>query len=170
MSHTTKIVVQYLSESALRQAVENLSGQWIGQGNHRLYSEHVQGIGFQLSGWRYPCILQKDGSLAMDIFEGRWGNHADIDKLTGEYALCAATEAAQAQGWYCERHGDCVAIHHPDGGIIYVDAFGCVDATSFTGSDCVSACAPIEGAIGTQSERTLKPSFYEARQHIKITE
>lgn len=119
-----------------------------------------------MPGWHYPCILADNGELAFDNYNGAWGNAAALETLSAEYALEAAAAAARVQGWYCERSGSLLTIYHPDGGTITVDAAGAVDASMFTGADCVTACAPIEAALGSRSERTLKAEFYAAKQHI----
>ena len=166
MSHTTKVKVEYLNLDALRAAVEAIGGSWIGHGTHHIFSGNYEGTGFQLPGWHYPCILQDGGTLAYDNYNGAWGSADVLGRLNSEYALQAAEAAARSQGWYCERQGAALSIYHPDGGTITVDAAGAVDASMFLGADCVAACAPIESALGSRSERTLKAEFYSQKQHI----
>jgi hypothetical protein len=164
MSHTTKIKVEFRDKGALSDAVLRMGGKVLGDGQHRLYGGNQVGFGFTLPGWSYPCVLSADGELAYDNYGGSWGSAALLNTLTGEYALQAAYNAAVGQGWYCERLESSIEIHHPDGGVITVTADGAVDASRFLGPDCVTACAPIEGAIGSQSERTLKNEFYMKKQ------
>jgi hypothetical protein len=164
LSHTTKVKVEFLDTDALGAAVIALGGTVLGEGSWRLYQGYEVGFGFRLQGWQYPCVLTGE-ELKFDTYNGRWGNEADLSRLNTEYALSVSMKAAQAQGWYCERSQDSVIIHHPDGGVITVTSQG-VDASQFLGADCVSACAPIEGAIGSQSERTLKNEFYQTKQTI----
>lgn len=168
MSHTTKVKVEFLNLDALRAAVEAIGGVWCGHAVHHIYSGNYEGAGFRLPGWQYPCILQDDGTLAYDNYNGRWGSADVLGQLNAEYALQAAEAAARAQGWYCERAGESLTIYHPEGGTITVDAAGAVDASMFTGADCVTACAPIESALGSRSERVLKAEFYAAKQQVTM--
>ena len=165
MSHTTKIKVEFRDPDSLGAAVLALGGKVLGQGSHHLFGGNVQGFGFQMPSWHYPCILGADGSLSFDTYNGAWGNEADLALLKGEYSLQVAEKAANAQGWMSERRADEVIIYHPDGGIITVSARG-VDASQFLGADCVSACAPIEQAIGSQPERSLKQEYFARNQEI----
>jgi hypothetical protein len=107
-------------------------------------------------------------SLLWDFWQGGFGLVACVgqngDTLVSEYALQAAQEAANQQGWYTERQADSLVIYHPDGGTITVDATGAVDASHFMGQNCLSACAPIESALGSKSEVSLKAEFYQRKQ------
>lgn len=166
MSHTTRVKVEYLNLDALRAAVEAIGGAWVGHGVHGLYSSSETGVAFTLPGWNFPCILKDSGELSYDNYGGQWGSADVLGRLNAEYALQAAEAAARAQGWYCERAGESLTIYHPEGGTITVDAAGAVDASMFTGADCVTACAPIESALGSRSERVLKAEFYAAKQQV----
>lgn len=168
MSHTVKVKVEFKDTGALARAVELMGGAVIGQGQHELYSGSEPGWGFTLPGWQYPLILRADGSLAFDDYHGYWGNVADLDRLKAEYALGAAEVAAQAQGWYCERVSGELMIYHPDGGVLRVNAEGTVDASQFTGPNCVLAAAPIEQALGTAGGHELKPEFYQVKQSLTL--
>jgi hypothetical protein len=167
MSHTTKVQIEFLNLSALRSAVESMGGEWLGEMEVRLYSSREFGTAFKLSGWKFPCCITADG-LKFDNYNGAWGDIRTLDTLKAEYALSVAQSAAEAQGWYTERVNDEVVIHHPDGGVIRVNAAGAVDATQFTGSSCALATAPIEAALGFDSQRTLKAEFYNQTAQVKV--
>jgi hypothetical protein len=195
MSHLTKIKIEIKSLSALEIAARLCGLELRKQSTYKWYGRSVgdyplpEGMTKEQLGHcdyalsipgnhnAYEVGICQNGtsySLLWDFWKGGYGLQdaigKDGSKLITEYTLAAATEAAQAQGWYIERNGDSLAIHHPQGGIITVDASGSVDASAFQGTDCITACAPIEGALGSQSERLLKTSFYETRQSITITE
>jgi hypothetical protein len=155
---------------ALKAAVEAMGGQFLGEGQYKLYSSSEIGLGFRLPGWTYPCICRSDGTLAYDDYNGAWGNVNDLQRLKGAYAIEAARLAAQDLGWYTELHGDELVIHHPDGGTLTVSPNGTVDAACFLGRDCASAAAPIEAALGRKVDTTLKPEYFQERAKITQTD
>jgi hypothetical protein len=169
VSHTTKIKVEFKDKDSLSRAVEAIGGKILGEGNHRLYGGSYEGFGFVLPGWQYPCILGADGALSYDNYGGAWGKADVLDLLKGEYALQVAESVSLAQGWISERCGDAVIIHHPDGGTITVTSAG-VDASQFMGANCVSACSPLELALGSAPERMLKTEYFNRPQEIIIKE
>ena len=193
MSHITKIKIQVKSLEALKSAAARCGlvfrehqkthkwyGQFVGDYASDVAIEqmgrcdHALGIPCNYQAYEVGVCMQADGSytLQWDFWQGGYGLQdcigKDGAKLIAEYGLEAALEAAQAQGWYCERSADAVVIHHPDGGVIIVNAAGEVDASQFTGASCVAACAPIEGALGSQSERSLKNEFYQKKQLLTL--
>lgn len=161
MSHTTRVEVQLRDPAALGAAVLKMGGTVLGQATHRLFSSREEGFGFKLPGWEFPLILRADHTLAFDSYEGSWGNEADIKTLTAKYAIEAARQAAEEQGWYCEDQTDgSLNISHPSGGSMTVQPDGTVDAVGFIGSACDIARV-IEDAIGGNGERSDKPEYYE---------
>jgi len=169
-SHTSTVRIELRDDRALKAAVEALGGQFLGQGQYKLYSSQEAGVGFRLPGWTYPLVSRADGSLAYDDFNGHWGNVADLERLKGAYAIEAARLAAHELGWYTELHGEDLVIHHPDGGTLTVTPDGIVDAACFLGRDCTAAAAPIEAALGKKVDTSLKPEFFMERAKITQTE
>ena len=168
MSHTVTVKVEYRNMNALRAAVEAMGGQWIGEGVHRLFQGPEQGVAFKLKGWRYPCVLRKDGTLAYDDYNGAWGDPEDLKKLQKRYAFEAAKQAAMEQGWQFEEAEDHLTIFHPDGGEIRVLGDGTVDTSCFIGMDCEAASAPIEAALGRRLEQVHKPEYYQQKNVNRI--
>jgi hypothetical protein len=169
MSHTVKVKVNFGDPDILGAVAVSMGGRILGDGMHRMYGgQSSQGYGIALMGWVYPLVLGADGTLAFDDYGGHWGNRADIDRLTALYAVSIAEQAAQAQGWYCERVHDELVIYHPEGGILRVMAGGVVDTSGFLGADCQAASAPIESALGRTESETLKAEFYGVRAHIQL--
>jgi hypothetical protein len=169
-SHTTRVMIEFRDDRALKAAVEALGGQWLGFGEHKLYSSTEGGNGFRLPGWTYPLVSKWNGALAYDDFHGSWGKVADLERLKGAYAIEAARLAAQDLGWYTEVRGEDLVIHHPDGGTLTVTPAGTVDAACFLGRDCLAAAAPIEAALGRKADQTLKPEYFQERAKITQTE
>lgn len=168
MSHTTTVAVEFRNRQALAAAVTKIGGQVLGDGAWRLYSSQEKGYGFNLKGWQYPCILRTDdNSLAMDTYNGSWGNEADIVTLKGVYALEVAREVAVNQGWVTETTANgALLIYHPDGGTLTVTADGTVDCEGFQGTGC-DVSAAIESALGQVSARTNKAEYHAEPERIR---
>jgi hypothetical protein len=170
MSHTVTVQIEFRNKDALVAAVQRLGWRVLGEGTHGLFSTSESGLGIQIPGWRYPIVIKGDGTIALDDYNGQWGNRADIEKLRAEYALEAARLAAEAQGWYCERVDGKLVIYHPDGGTITVDATGAVDASGFMGASCAKATEPIETALGVRREQVLKKEYLHENANVQVKE
>lgn len=170
MSHTVKVRVALRDKNALGITITKMHGSVLGEGTHQLYQGGEQGWGFTLPGWRYPLVLKENGVLAYDDFHGHWGNVADLDKLRERYALEAARQAAEAQGWITEEVNGALVIYHPDGGTLTVRVDGTVDASGFVGTACTTATEAIEAALGPRQEQQLKDGYFAERAHVAETE
>jgi hypothetical protein len=166
-SHTARIAVEFRDPSTLTGAVQAMGGTWLGPGTHPLFSGPVAGHGFQLPGWRYPLVLEASGELAYDDFNGHWGNVADLETLKGQYAMGAAEQAAQAQGWLCERSPQGLTIHHPSGGTMTVSATGQVDAVGFVGQGCHDAILTLGLPL---TDVQAKPEYGAVQAAVQLPE
>jgi hypothetical protein len=164
-SHTARIEVDFTDPASFQAAVESLGGTWLGAGTHRLFEGEVAGLGFRLPDWQYPLVLQGDGQLAYDDYRGCWGNVRDLERLKGAYALCAAEQAARAQGWLTERTGEGLLIHHPTGGTLTVTAGGAVDANGFCGQGCHEAVLQLGLPV---TEVQAKPEFGQVAAEVQL--
>lgn len=175
-SHTVRVAVAFSNVDALRAAVVELGGQFIGSGAHELFernAEHkratVAGVAFRLPGWNYPLVATDGGQLAFDDYGGHWGNVADVDRLRAAYSANAAKLAADALGWLSERNADgSLVVFHPNGGTLTIDATGGVDANGFNGVGCHDAAGMLAAAIGRPVEFSAKTEFYAAEQRLTV--
>lgn len=170
-SHTTAITVEIRDRDAFGRAAQRLGGTVIGLGSHRLYSTTEQGYAVHLPNWRYPIILQQDGSrsrLAMDHYNGAWGHPNDLTRLTHAYVIEVARAEAERLGWMVEEHDNTLLIYHPSGGTLTVTGDGTVDATGFLGQGCHDAALPIEQALGVARSRILKPEYEQQHAEIRL--
>lgn len=168
MSHTVSVKIRMKAGPALGNAVTTRGGAVLGEGTHQLYASKEIGWGFSLPGWKFPLVLQGDGTLAYDDYGGAWGDVQDITRLQGRYALEQAREAASQQGWISEMEGESLRIYHPDGGILLVSADGTVDAHEFSGSGCAVAAGTIADAIGSSALAVAKPAYYEEIAKVEV--
>ncbi len=78
----------------------------------------VTGTAVYLNGWTFPIVVQPDGTVRADNYEGRWGSQAELDRFEAVYgdALTQAHTCRQLLQ-AAKNHGhkvthDCV---RPDG-------------------------------------------------------
>jgi hypothetical protein len=147
-SETARIKVEFTDPKALECAVRSMSGQWIGNGSHRLYAGNESGYGFKLAGWTYPIVLGESGNLSYDTYKGQWGNEVDIQRLKGEYAIALAEVAAANLGWLTERVDGQLVVHHPVSGTMTITLDGVVSASGFQGAGCHAAIESLGLPLG----------------------
>lgn len=157
-SHTVKVKTSMLADASFEAAVKCLGGTIVGLGSHRIfeYGTEATGLAFRLPNWRQLLVLQADGSLAYDDYNGAWGNADELDRLRAEYTLCKAMNAAMDQGWQCERVGDTLTVYHPSGGTLTVSGTDAA-ASGFHGVGCHDALM----ALGVSGEYTPTEAFGE---------
>ena len=63
----------------------------------------MAGTALRLPGWRYPVVIDTDGRLHYDHFEGRWGDLAQLHRFHQAYAEAATTHFARARGYLVTR-------------------------------------------------------------------
>ena len=73
-------------------------------------AEHT-GIAIRPPGFVYPVLIQPDGAVRCDTYEGRWGDDGFVNRLKQAYAVEAAKLQAQQRGHRISE------TPLPDGGI-----------------------------------------------------
>lgn len=167
-SHTTRVKVEYKSPDDFGRAALAMGGTVLGQGTYQFYDRSREtGFGINLLNWKYPIVLREDGSIAMDNYQGAWGDPEDLKRLQQHYTIEVARSAATAQGWSSDMNaqGELV-IFHPDGGTLTVSKTGTVDAANFVGASCVAAGAIIENAMGRTISTQNKPELLMERARV----
>jgi gamma-glutamylcyclotransferase (GGCT)/AIG2-like uncharacterized protein YtfP len=66
--------------------------------NHQLFDgKRFTGTAVYLPGWRYPIVVEADGAVQADNYNGSWGNIKELDKLKDYYALGEVKEKLDQQ-------------------------------------------------------------------------
>lgn len=155
-SHTVKIKVEYKDPDTLKRACDNLGWKWLGLGVHSLFENTAAGHGFKPVGWELPAVLDANGELHFDTFNGAWGDEKQLELLKAEYAIATAQKAAEELGWQCERTDAGLTVYHPDSGVLTVSKEGICETTGFTGASCHAARESLgllaDGAIANKPE------------------
>jgi hypothetical protein len=169
MSHTVTIDVKFKDKEVAVKAAEAMGASVIGEGSHRLYSSSHSGLAIKFPGWNYPVVIDGDGKIFYDNYNGAWGNQSILERFQEEYSNKVIESTCESLGWYHERqpNGELV-VHHPAGGTITIQKGGTLDATGFVGTSCQEATAPLEAALGLKLGSAYKPYLNEVE--IRETE
>ena len=162
MSHTVTIDVKFKDKEVAIKAAQAMSATVIGEGSHRLFSSSHTGLAIKFPGWNYPIVIDAEGRVHYDNYNGSWGSISQLDHFQEEYAGKMIEATCDNLGWYHERqdNGE-IVVHHPSGGTITVQRGGQLDASGFVGASCQEATAPLEAALGTKLGSALKPYLNE---------
>ena len=58
----------------------------------------LEGLAVRPPGFVYPVVVQQDGGVKLDTYNGRWGDDAFLGRLKQAYAVEAAKLQARARG------------------------------------------------------------------------
>lgn len=103
MSHVATIALEFRDAAALGEAA-TVCGLELRQETVTFYDgTRVTGTALRLPGWRYPVVVDTDGRLHYDHYEGRWGDLAHLHRFRQAYAEAATTRFARARGYLVTR-------------------------------------------------------------------
>ena len=99
MSHIVSIQTQVRDEVAVKLACSRLCWPSPICGTHQMFSGELRGLAVQVPEWRYPLVCELSaGKLHYDLYEGRWGDEAQLDRFKQSYAVEKAKLEARRQG------------------------------------------------------------------------
>lgn len=164
MSHTVTIDVKFKNQEAAVKVAELMNATVLGEGTHRLYASSHTGLGIKFPRWQYPVVIDKDGKVFYDNYNGAWGSASDMETFQEKYAMEVIKAECEQLGWYSEAqpNGELI-VHHPGGGTITVQKGGTLDASGFVGNECEHATERFEQALGTKLGSALKPYLNEVQ-------
>lgn len=101
MSHTVSVNLSVTNLEQLKAAAERVGAVYDGTVREvTLFDDHkATGVTVQLPGWRYPIVVQSDGSCHYDNYQEHWGSQALYDQLMQEYTCGVLTEQALLNGY-----------------------------------------------------------------------
>jgi hypothetical protein len=99
MSHIVEIKTQVRDPVAVNTACQHLGLAAPVDGEHRLFTTTVTGLGVSLPGWRFPVVCElASGQLKYDNYLGKWGNPTELSRFLQGYAIARATLEARKHG------------------------------------------------------------------------
>jgi hypothetical protein len=99
MSHILKLEAKLTDVKAVEAACRRLGLKEPYHGTANIYSGKQTGLVVQLPGWNYPIVINGEGAVTYDNFNGHWGKIEHLHALQQAYALEGAKQMAEAQGW-----------------------------------------------------------------------
>jgi hypothetical protein len=103
MSHVATITLEFRDRQALADAA-TACGFPLGEGAVTFFDgTRVTGTAVRLPGWQYPVVIDAEGRLHYDHYEGRWGDLAQLHRFRQAYAEAATTRFARARGYLVTR-------------------------------------------------------------------
>jgi hypothetical protein len=103
MSHVATIALEFRDSAALSEAAA-VCGLDLRQEVVTFYDgTRVAGTALRLPGWRYPVVVDAEGRLHYDHYEGRWGDLAHLHRFRQVYAEAATARFARARGYLITR-------------------------------------------------------------------
>jgi hypothetical protein len=103
MSHVATIALEFRDAAALADAV-TACGASLNEGPVTFYDgTRVTGQAVHLPGWRYPIVVDAQGRLFYDHYQGRWGDPRWLDRFRQAYAEAGTARFARTQGYRITR-------------------------------------------------------------------
>lgn len=100
MSHIVTVRTQVRDEAAAAAACHRLGLPPPLNRQVKLFSDMAEGLAIELPGWNYPIVCDvTSGSLKYDNYEGRWGNHQELEKFLQAYACEKTKIEARKKGY-----------------------------------------------------------------------
>ena len=100
MSHVVVLEISVKDKAGIEKTCEKLSLPQPQEGTHRVYSKQIEGLGVQLPGWVYPVVIQENGKVKYDNYNGAWGKQVHLDKFVQTYAGEVTKKELTSQGFF----------------------------------------------------------------------
>ena len=109
MSHTMNIETEIRDTKALSSACNRLNLDFDQNiAPRKFYSTTETGMAVNLDGWKYPVVIQENGKLAYDNYNGSWGEDKELGKLKAYYGSEKAKIEARKKGYSVNETIDAV--------------------------------------------------------------
>jgi len=103
MSHVATIALEFRDPAALIEAAGVCRLDLHPETVTFYDGTRVAGTALRLPGWRYPIVIDAEGRLHYDHYEGRWGDPVHLHRFRQAYAEAATTRFAYARGYLVTR-------------------------------------------------------------------
>lgn len=104
MSHTVTIAVNFRDPEALRAACAEMQVPFAERETVTFHDGATHtGMTVRLPEWQYPIVITNPTTVAMDDYNGKWGDRKHLTQLKRLYAAHAAVRSLQRQGYTSVR-------------------------------------------------------------------
>ncbi|TWU51155.1 hypothetical protein [Rubripirellula reticaptiva] len=105
MSHVMQIKTQVRDATAVRAGCVRLGLDEPVEGEVKLFSETVTGLGVRLKDWKYPVVFNTTtGETKFDNYQGHWGRQSRLDEFLQAYAVEKTKLEARRKGYSVAEH------------------------------------------------------------------
>ena len=99
LSHIVQIQTEVRDPTAVAAACRRLGLPEPVHGTAKLFSAEVSGLIVRLPDWAYPAVIDTTtGQVHYDIYNGAWGDQAQLDRFLQIYAVERARIEARKKG------------------------------------------------------------------------
>ena len=99
MSHVATITLEFKDRQALADAAA-ACGLALGEETVTFFDgTRVTGTATRLPGWQYPVVVDAQGRLFYDHYEGQWGDLTHLHRFRQAYGEAATRRFAHTQGF-----------------------------------------------------------------------
>lgn len=63
----------------------------------------ITGLQVKLAGWKFPLVINTDGSSVYDNYKGSWGDEAKLREFRNRYTENMVVAQANTMGWAVEE-------------------------------------------------------------------
>lgn len=99
MSHVVSLQVRVTDLEVLKKVLAQTGVTALGQGKYGLYSETMEGFGFKLNSWKYPCVVTSDGQVKYDNYKGSWGSPLCLESVIQKYSSEKVKKECRLKGY-----------------------------------------------------------------------
>jgi len=103
MSHVATIALEFRDPAALAEAAAGCGLEPQHETVTFFDGTRVTGTAVRLPGWQYPAVIDAEGRLHYDHYEGRWGDLAHLHRFRQAYAEATTARFARARGYLVTR-------------------------------------------------------------------
>ena len=120
MSHVVNLEVKIKSPAILAEVARGKGLEVRERETVRFYSSTRTGMSVWLPGWKYPVVVDEEGSVHYDNYGGRWGDIRELHRLVQDYAVEVVKREAMAEGeqvWESVEEDGTVVLRVSTGGV-----------------------------------------------------
>lgn len=105
MSHIATVKIKIKDMQALEAVCRELNIPVVAKRQQAsMYSGEIEAAAtLKLPGWRYPVVVQPDGTVKFDNYGGRWGDQDQLNRVLRRYSERVTAQQARRMGMTVRR-------------------------------------------------------------------
>jgi hypothetical protein len=99
MSHTVSLKTKVKDRELFKEVARRKGYKVEENARVKFFSSEHRGLAVYLPNWKYPVVVEEDGTLCYDNYEGTWGEQELLDDLFRDYVQELVLKTALEQGY-----------------------------------------------------------------------